>query len=503
MQGAARGSERGTNLGVKRTDEPLIELSNVNVKLGGRAILSDVTWSLRAGEHWAVAGSNGSGKSTFLRLVRGDQWPEPGVGSRTYRFNGVETQHAVGVRERIGFVSPEQQERYVRLDFGLGARTAIATGFYNTDYLHSALSSEQRARVDELMATLGIEYLADKDIGQLSQGELRKILIARALVHEPRVLLLDEVTSGLDRASRTSILELLERIAASGTQTVFVTHRASERLRATTHELRLRGGRIVSAGPVGAATPGSARKRERRTVQRVPARLPQPDFLIKIERADVYLDDQLVLHDIDWEVDPGQHWLIYGPNGSGKSTLAKLAAGLLHPAYGGRVRHFGAARPAHLWDLKREIAFLSDEFQTAYDQDIPARLVIASGFFASVGLYAPLDGAQARIVDRLVERFALERLVERPFLRLSFGERRKILIARSLVRAPQVVIVDEATSGLDAAFRTAFLELLEDLAASGTALIVISHHDDVPAVMTHELWMDEGRIVRKAAIPKR
>ncbi len=463
-----------------------------------------MTWSLRAGEHWAVVGPNGSGKSTFLRLVRGDQWPEPGVGSRTYRFNGVETQHAVGVRERIGLVSPEQQERYVRLDFGLAGRTAIATGFYNTDYLHAALTTEQRTRVDELMAALGIEYLADKDIGGLSQGELRKILIARALVHEPRVLLLDEVTSGLDRASRTSILELLERIAASGTQTVFVTHRASERLRATTHELRLRGGRIVSAGPVSAPAPLSARMRERRTVQHVPARRSHPDFLVKIERADVYLNDQLVLRNIDWEVDPGQHWVIYGPNGSGKSTLAKLAAGLLHPAYGGRVRHFGAARPTHLWDLKRKIAFLSDEFQTAYDQDIPARVVIASGFFSSVGLYAPLDGAQQRIVDRLVERFALERLIERPFLRLSFGERRKILIARSLVQAPQIVIVDEATSGLDAAFRSAFLELLEDLAAGGTALIVISHHDDdVPAVMTHELWMDEGRIVRKAAIPKR
>lgn len=461
-----------------------------------------MTWSLRDGEHWAVVGANGSGKSTFLRLVRGDQWPEPGVGSRTYRFNG-ETHHAVGVRERIGLVSPEQQERYVRLDFRLTGRTAIATGFYNTDYLHAALTADQRTRVDELMAMLGIEYLADKGIGGLSQGELRKILIARALVPEPRVLLLDEVTSGLDRASRASILNLLEQIAERGTQTVFVTHRPSERLRATTHELRLRGGRIVSAGLVDAPAPVSRRQRERPKVRRT-AQQSSSDFLVKIERADVYLDDQLVLRNIDWEVDPGQHWVIYGPNGSGKSTLAKLAAGLLHPAYGGRVRHFGSARPTHLWDLKRKIAFLSDELQTAYDQDIPARLVIASGFFSSVGLYAPLDEAQQRVVDRLVERFALERLIERPFLRLSFGERRKILIARALVRAPQIVIVDEATSGLDAAFRSAFLELLEDLAAGGAALIVISHHeDDVPLVMTSELWMDGGQIVRKAAIPKR
>lgn len=491
------------HLRIGRAIEALIELAGVNVKLGGRAILSDISWTLRPGEHWTIVGANGSGKSTLLRLIRGDQWPQPGIGSRTYRFNGVETHHAVGVREQIGMVSPEQQERYVRLDFGLTGKTAIATGFFNTDYLHAKLSLEQDERLDELIATLGIEHLADEDVGRLSQGELRKILIARAIVHHPRVLLLDEVTSGLDAASRTSVLDLLDRIAERGTQTIFVTHRSSERLRATTHELRVRGGRIVAAGPLGrhASPKAPARKRSPRSVAEP---RPRANFLIKIEHADVYLAERLVLREIDWEVAAGEHWTIYGPNGSGKSTLAKLAAGLLHPAFGGRVRHFGSARPTHLWDLKRKIAFLSDEFQTAYDQDIPARLAIASGFFSSVGLYARLDDVQERTVDRLIERFGLERLAERPFLRLSFGERRKILIARALVVTPQIVIVDEATSGLDAAFRAAFLELLEDLAATGTTLIVISHHDDdVPQVMTHALWIDDGRIVRKAAIAER
>jgi len=439
-----------------------------------------------------------------LRLVRGDQWPEPGIGSRTYRFDGVETHHAVGVRDQIGLVSPEQQERYIRLDFGLTGRTAIATGLFNTDYLHAIPTDRQRERVDDVVALLDIANVADKDIGRLSQGELRKILIARAIVREPRVLLLDEVTSGLDRASRASVLELLERIAHQGTQTVFVTHRASERLRATTHELRLRGGRIVSEGPLGHAAPVVRPSPKRRPLQPVPSESAHREFLVKIERASVYLDEQLVLADVDWEVDRGEHWVIYGPNGSGKSTLAKLAAGLLHPAYGGRVRHFGSERPTHLWELKRKIAFLSDELQTAYDQDIAAGLVIASGFYSSVGLYAPLDETQTAVVARLVERFSLERLVERPFLRLSFGERRKILIARSLVLTPEIAIVDEATSGLDAPFRAAFLDLLEELAAGGTTLIVISHHeDDVPSVITHELWMDDGRIVRKAGIRER
>src|SRR6185312_13870963 len=81
-----------------------------------------------------------------------------------------------------------------------------------------------------------------------------------------------------------------------------------------------------------------------RPLQPVPSESAHREFLVKIKRASVYLDEQLVLADVDWEVDRGEHWVIYGPNGSGKSTLAKLAAGLLHPAYGGRVRHFGSER---------------------------------------------------------------------------------------------------------------------------------------------------------------
>lgn len=465
--------------------------------LGGRPILRDVSWQLRPGEHWAIAGPNGSGKSTFLRLIRGDQWPDPRSGLRTYRFGGRTTHHAVGVREQIGLVSPEQQERYLRLDFGISGRTAIETGFFNTDYLYAAPSPEQRARVQALVALLGIEELAERDVARLSQGELRKVLIARALVHEPAVLLLDEVASGLDRAARRALREVLERVATR-TQTVLVTHRPAERLRATTHELRLQGGRIVSSGPFVRT---GVRVAPIRPTPLAPRRAPAVagDFLVRIERADVYLEGRHVLFGIDWTIRPGEHWAILGPNGSGKSTLAKLAAGLIHPAFGGNVRHFGAKRPTHLWELKRRIAFLSDEAQTAYDQDIPARAVVASGFFSSVGLYGRLEPEQERAVDALLARFGLEGFAQRPFLRLSFGERRKILIARALVRTPEIAIVDEATSGLDEPFRAAFLTLLEELARGGTTLVVMSHHeDDVPPVVTDELWMERGRIVRLA-----
>src|SRR5881409_904775 len=92
-------------------DKPLIQLEHVDVVLNGQTILHDLNWQLRPGQHWTISGSNGCGKSTLLKLARGDLWPAPGRGRRTYAF-GQEQTSAVGIKERIGLISPELQERY-------------------------------------------------------------------------------------------------------------------------------------------------------------------------------------------------------------------------------------------------------------------------------------------------------------------------------------------------------------------------------------------------------
>ena len=202
------------------------------------------------------------------------------------------------------------------------------------------------------------------------------------------------------------------------------------------------------------------------------------------------------MHGITWEIARGEQWLIEGPNGSGKSTLARLVAGEIAPAVGAHVERFGERGPFNVWELKRRIAPLSDALQQGYDFEVSVRATIASGFWSSVGLFHEPDAAQWAAVDATIERLGLEPLAHRIFQRLSFGERRKVLIGRALVCMPDIIILDEVFNGLDAAFRRRFNDLLDRFTAAGGTCIVIAHHqEDVPAFVTHRLSLRAGRIV--------
>ncbi len=471
--------------------EPLVELERAGVTLGNRPVLREITWTLEAGAHWALTGANGSGKSTLLRLIRGELWPDPG-GVRRYPFTDA---GPIGALASIAYVSPEHQERHRRLNFAMTGRDVIASGIFGEDYVPRTLSAAQSASVDALVAELGLESAAGASARTLSHGALRRILIARALAGAPAVLLLDEFASGLDARARAALFGLLERIAGR-TTLVCASHRSDHVPKFVTRELHLREGRI--------AAPHAPRHRPRFALasgdEPAPAAAPQP--LVRIAHAGVILEGKRVLHDIDWTIEPGEHWVIRGPNGAGKSTLARLLAGTAAAVLGSEVERFGSARRT-LDDLKAHIVLLSDETQTAYDRNETAAAVVASGFFGSVGLFAELDAAQRARVNELLERFEVSALAGRPFLELSFGERRRVLIARALVREPAIFIADEALEGLDPAVRAAFVELLDDLALRGTTLVVIAHDDELPHAITHELRLEDGRITARGALPKR
>lgn len=476
--------------------EALVELEHVGVTLRGREVLHDVTWSLRAGEHWALTGPNGAGKSTLLRVIRGELWPDAG-GTRAYGFTDA---GPIGALAAIAYVSPEQQERQRRLSFAMSGREVIASGLFGEDYVPRALTPAQNEKVAALVAELALESPAAADARTLSHGTLRRILIARALAGAPRILLLDEFASGLDARARSALFELLERIAAR-TTIVCSSHRVDHLPRFITHELHLRDGRV--AAPRAPRPPRFVAAPPDAPTAALEIRTAAPlarQALVRISRADVVIDGIEILREIEWTLEPGEHWVIRGPNGAGKSTLARLVAGTVPAVLGSSVERFGHARHT-LDELKRRIVLLSDETQTGYDRSETTAAVVASGFFSSVGLYAELDAAQRARVAELLERFDLRALAGRPFLQLSFGERRRALLARALVREPEIFIADEASEGLDPGVRAAFLELLDDLARRGTALVVVAHDDELPRSVTHELHLERGRIVRKGTRP--
>jgi molybdate transport system ATP-binding protein len=474
---------------------PLIALARANVHLDGRLVLRDVSWQLESGRQWAFVGPNGSGKSTLLRVIRGDLWIDRDGGSRRYALDG-RPQSVAAAAPLIGYVSPELQERYARLDLALTGGTLVATGFSDALYLPGRLSPAQTERVAGVIARFGLEPLAQRAINTLSFGELRMLLIARALVRAPRVLVLDECTNGLDRRARTTLLRFLAAVADE-THVVCASHRADELPASTTSYARLEAGRISEVGdglpPARRRSPSAARS---------PALAAPRDanLLFAIEGGDVYRGTTLVLRDVRWQISRGEHSAIRGANGAGKSTFAGLLAGTIPAAYGARVRRFGSSGPFDLWDLKRRVAHVSDALQTAYDVSPSVERVVASGFVSSIGVMHEPDIPQQRTVADLLRRLGLTHLAGRRFRMLSFGERRKVLIARGLVHRPELLILDEVWGGLDAAFRAELATLLHELAAGGTTLVIMSHHDeDVPPFVRRVYAIEDGRLTASSS----
>jgi molybdate transport system ATP-binding protein len=225
---------------------PLIKLQNVGVALDGVPILHGIDWRLMPGEHWAILGANGSGKSTLLKLIRGELWPAPDSGGRrVYTLDGDEQTTAVGMKEKIALVSPELQQRYLQQEWRLNGSQVVHSGFGGGDYVYQKLTHAQEREAQSAAELLGVAHLAGRNVQELSTGELRRLLVARALAPAPRVLICDEICDGLDVDGRAALLQALNRVARSGTQLLYTTHRAEELLPALTHRLMLEKGRIA------------------------------------------------------------------------------------------------------------------------------------------------------------------------------------------------------------------------------------------------------------------
>lgn len=466
--------------------DPLIAFGGVDVVAGGRRLLSDIQWRIMPGENWAVLGGNGSGKTTLLRLIRGDAWPHPDSrGRRVYTVNGQSSESPLALKGHVAMVSAEMQENYFRRGCNLTGGDVVRTGFRGTLWLYDRLTDAQEDRVQSLIACFDLVRLSRKPLIEMSTGEARRVLMARALVKRPRLLLLDEWLNGLDIQGRQILTDALEQIMAEGTQVILTTHHAREIPSAVKNVLRLRDGRIVS----GEVVPQAKRSMAEACINN------PGEELIALENCDVYLSRQKVLHGITWRMQEGENWAILGPNGSGKSTFLRVITGDEYPAFGGSVRRRGKPGPFSVADIKRGIGMVTIELQTAYRFALSGAEVAVSGFYASIGLYEEAADEQRDAARCWLRKLGLEHLAERDFSRMSYGERRRLLIARALVNDPRILVLDEPTAGLDAASREAVLQLIEDVSGSGVSLLMVTHLlDELPATVNRVLMLKEGSV---------
>jgi molybdate transport system ATP-binding protein len=472
---------------------PLVTLRNVDVDIEGHRVLHDVNFRLEAGEHWGIVGDNGSGKSTLLKLVAGTAWPAPERGQRQYDFGFGPEHDALRARERVVLVGHELQDRYARLGWNFTAVEVVLSGLFRTDVPRRSASASERREAHALLKRLGVEHLAERRFLELSRGEQRRVLIARGVAFAPAILLLDEPASGLDVGSRAELATMLERVAEDCT-IVCSAHVPDDLPPVVPRYVTVSQGRVSEAVERGApADPG----------QRTESALPRTSSehtadaaspLVVLRDANAWLAGRHVLRHVDWQLLPGQSWLVTGANGSGKSTFLRMLHGQVRPALGGELAWPGYGNPRNIWELRKQVAWLSPELQAAYRYPSTVRSCIASGFESSIGQTREPTAAEAARVAELLVELSLVELGDRPLTALSYGQARRALIGRALANRPKLLLLDEPWEGLDAPMARLLNRSLERVAASGTQLVCASHLRAHREHFTHELMLESGRV---------
>jgi molybdate transport system ATP-binding protein len=515
------------------TKRPFITVQNATLRLHDRLILHNSSWQIHTDEHWAILGPNGSGKSTFVRSL----WGGVPLRSGHIFFNFADSGTGIPEtppRDSIGYVSFEMHQSLMeheemqedlrafasQTEEATTARDVILSGIL----ANREVTDEDERQSSEVADILGIQYLLSQPITSLSTGEMRKTLIARALVKSPRLLILDEPFDGLDEGSRQSLADSIDHLMSASVRIILVVHRLEEIVPHITHVLFVKNGLLFMQGPKNEILTSEKisqlygcrlhlegkdgryrvayEKEEGGPVDSefvcVGKPLDVPEILIEMKETTVQYDGRVVLDRLNWVMKRGENWAILGPNGSGKSTILRLILGDNLQGYANQVILFGRKKGTGetLWEIKKRIGAISSELQVQYRKKMDAYDVLASGFYDSIGLYQYPTPEQKEIVDQWIQILRIEDIAKEPYHHLSYGQKRMILLARAMVKSPALLIVDEPCHGLDLLNRKRVLDILERIGHTETNLLYVTNHkDEILDCVTHVMRINKGNVL--------
>jgi molybdate transport system ATP-binding protein len=471
-----------------------VALSSIRLRLAGRSVLNDLSWRIRPGERWVLIGANGAGKTQLMKMLAGDVWPTPGgPGRRIYRWRGERLDEPHGVKEQIAYLGAERQDRYEHYQWNHRVAAIVGTGLYRTDIPLNRLTAADRGRIHGLLEQLGILPLAQRRFLTLSYGQRRLVLLARALAWRPALLLMDELLNGLDDPNRQRVLRLIHQLRHRSLPWVLATHRIEDIPPSATHLARLTRGRLSHCARLDLRQRRS-RAAPRRTARRAPAqRARAGEPLLALRNGWVWLDGQAVLRHLNFQIHPGDCWLVHGPNGSGKSTLLRALYGDIGVASQGQIRRRGIEAGVPISEFKRRVGLIAPELQATLPLYLTVVDVVVSGLYASVGLDELPSPVERRQAMRALARLGAARLASRTLRELSYGQLRRVLFARAWVREPDILLLDEPFAGLDVSTRKALARRIHQAILDGVTIVMVTHdRRDWPAGATHELQLRAG-----------
>ncbi len=473
---------------------PLVTVKNAICRIGRNKTLKVEQFELAKGQHWCIFGGNGAGKSVLARLI---------AGNRVESANYVSYRDGFDPKLDIFIVSFEEQQRLWqrdnRLDISEFSAAAQDQGTLVTELIESARREEEqdRAELGALVDQMDLAAVINKGIRFLSSGQVRKVLLARAIYAKsddsPKLLILDEPLESIDWHSQERIATALQQWMNENNSTLLLCRRKQDILPAVNHLAVMEDLRLIEQGSLEKVASSPGFHRLTKTAVHQSSRLPfavdghktldEESLAVLIELCDVTASyqDQLVFSNINWVMQAHNHVLVEGPNGCGKSTLLSLIDGDNHKAYGQQVTLFGRKKGSGetVWDVKAHFGIVSNELHNKYIRGWKVLDVVVSGFFDSVGLYDDSGATESGAALNWLAAMGVEQLGKHYYHEISFGQQRLVLLARAMVKHPAVLILDEPCVGLDDTHRQMILQTLDAIAGqTDTRLIYVSHVEE-------------------------
>lgn len=487
---------------IRPAKKPLFQLQGAAISLMGYPVLEQTDWRVKKGEHWLVTGPNGSGKTTLLKAV---------AGTLPICAGNFITEFKRPLSQAVVTVSMDLERRILDAEnTGDFARYFSGSTACGTKVLHF-LSGHGESLVTKNIYPVMVQGLLDRHLRELSTGEMKMVMITRAMISKPEILILDEPFEGLDDESASSLSALMKDLASSNVTLVVSTHRFNFLPPVFTHRIHLNDLTVESTGPINGfplkftlnGTPKTSPNISFNSSASIPRDKPRTNkekkapLQIKLDNVTIRYGDVTALSNLSWELRQGENWLIRGANGSGKSTLAGLIYGDNPQAYANKIQIFGRQRGAgqSIWDIKRRMGFVSNRLQLDFPGHTSVLATVISGFFDSSGLFRTPSRDQQKRAEECLETLGIKAWSDRNFGSLSTGQQRLVILARALVKTPDILIMDELCAGLDQANKRQICKRIGELGHDKQrSMIYITHHDDeIPRSMDHILELSRGR----------
>lgn len=457
-----------------------------------------VNMTLAAGEHIAIVGRNGAGKSILVDTITG-RWPLL-MNEVKYDFSPSPSKMAyenikyIAFRDSYGDADGNYyyQQRWNAHDLD---ETPIVR-----DLLPATDNHELKKALYDLF---GIEAMLDKHIILLSSGELRKFQLTKTLLSNPRVLIMDNPFIGLDAKTRDLLHSLLgELTRVTHLQVILILSKSDDIPGFITHVIPVEGlvcGSKIALNEYLAIRPPvpqrvlSKEKEERILNLPYNNALYHTEHVVDLNKVSIRYGERTILKDLDWTVKCGEKWALSGENGAGKSTLLSLVCADNPQSYACDITLFGRKRGSgeSIWEIKKHIGYVSPEMHRAYLKNLPAIDIVASGLHDSIGLYKRPQPEQMAICEWWMDIFGIASLKDHNFLQLSSGEQRLVLLARAFVKDPELLILDEPLHGLDLYNRRLVKDVIEAFCQrkDKTMIMVTHYQEELPKCITNSIYL--------------